>query len=423
MINAIKGMNDVLPAAAEPFLDSGVWEHIFWTAGRVLGAYGYRGVFLPAVEDTELFARGIGEGTDIVAKEMYTFQDRGARSLTLRPEGTAGAARAFVEHHLAQQQAVHRWWYAGPMYRAERPQKGRYRQFYQVGAELFGAATAAADAELVIMVWDLCQQWGVTGVTPKLNTLGDADSRVRYRDRLSAYLRARHGELCEPCQTRIDTNPLRSLDCKRCGGVIADAPVITESLTDSAAGYFDDVMRMVEAAGVPAVRAPRLVRGLDYYTGVLFEFTTEALGAQDAVLGGGRYDSLVESLGGQPTPATGFAAGIERIALIVADKVLTRGPYGPDLYVIPMGGALTQAMALATDLRKCGRRIEVDVAGGKLKQQMRRADRAQARTALVLGADELSLGSVRLKILATGVEHACELTPEALNSLLVALMK
>ncbi len=415
IVRAIKGMNDVRPGAEERFLDSDVWQRMFEVASRVLGGYGYDQVYLPVVEATPLFARGIGEATDIVSKEMYTFSDRGERSLTLRPEGTAGAVRAYVEHNLGRTDPMQRWWYAGPMFRAERPQKGRYRQFFQIGAELFGAADPSADAEMLQLVWRLCDELGLRDVTMRINTLGDDESRRAYRERLRGYFHAHAEALCESCRERIETNPLRILDCKRpsCREVTAGAPDIFEVLSPASRGHFDEVCKLLGELGVPYGRDRQLVRGLDYYTGTTFELTTTQLGAQDALLGGGRYDNLVQELGGPPTPAIGFAAGVERIALLLAEKIAR---VTPDLYLIPMTGLAGPALRLADALRREGGwRVEVDVSGQRLKQQMRRADRLGAKCALVLGEQEVASGHGKLKHLSVSSDLDVGLTPPALH--------
>ena len=414
-VTAAKGMNDVRPGAEEPFLDSAIWERIFTAAGEVMGGHGYQHVWLPIVEHTALFARGIGEDTDIVSKEMFTFDDRGGRSLSLRPEGTAGAVRAYVEHSLARVDPVQRWWYGGPMFRAERPQKARYRQFYQIGAELLGIASPTADAELLLMLHRLCERLQLGGVKIRLNSVGDAESRRAYRGVLQGFLRERRGELCESCAQRIETNPLRTLDCKResCRRVVAAAPDILESLTEASRTHFQSLRGLCDELRIPYERDARLVRGLDYYTGTTFEFTAEGLGAQDAILGGGRYDDLVAELGGPPTPAIGFAAGVERLALVMAQQGVAAT--GPDLYMIPMAGAEARALSLADEMRRAGRyRVELDVGGGRLKQQMRRADRLRARYALVLGEEELATKRGRLKDLRASSEMDVEITGEAL---------
>lgn len=425
MITAVKGVNDILPVSRETFLATHVWQHILRVADEVLGGYGFLPVGLPLIEDTTLFTRGLGEETDIVSKEMYSFLDRGGRSLTLRPEGTAGAARAYTEHNLARTDPVQRWWYAGPMFRAERPQKGRYRQFYQIGVEFFGVANVAADVEMLLLVQKFCQRLCLRDLTIRLNTLGDDASRTTYRQALQTYLRAHAEALCESCRGRIETNPLRVLDCKRpaCKEVAAAAPDILDSLTAEAQATFQKATEMLRAAGVPFVRDKSLVRGLDYYTGLIFEVTTGALGAQDAILGGGRYDKLVHGLGGPATPAVGFATGLERLALLVTEAQSAVAT-GLHLYVVPMDdAALARALILGEALRQDpALRVEVDVSGAKIKHQMRRADKLGARATLVLGADELSSGRAKLKDLRKGEEHAVELTAASIGQALQPLL-
>lgn len=417
---AVKGMNDILPGAREDFLNTSVWDFIAEKATSVLEGYGYNQVRLPVVEETSLFARGIGEGTDIVGKEMYTFEDRGERSLTLRPEGTAGATRAYVEHQFFRNNPVQRWWYMGPMYRAERPQKGRYRQFYQIGAEFFGTDSPAADAEMLMMLSEWIVALGISDVGLRINTLGDKESRDGYRMALIDYLKPQQEALCESCSTRLLTNPLRVLDCKRpgCKEIVVGAPDIMASLTPASAAHFARVCELLDAGGISYKRDSALVRGLDYYTGTIFEFTTGSLGAQDAILGGGRYDELVEELGGTSTPAIGFAAGVERLALLLATTPEEKR--GPDLYIVPMGEFEREAFELARALRGLGRlRVEVDVAGGKLKQQFKRADRANARFALVLGENELKDNRANLKNLRTGAVEELNLEPAEIGKHLV----
>lgn len=412
-IHSVKGMNDVIPQASEAAFDSAIWDRIFDTARQVLEGYGYRRVWLPVVEETTLFARGIGEATDIVQKEMYTFEDRGGRRLTLRPEGTAGAVRAYVQHNLAQANPVQRWWYTGPMFRAERPQAGRYRQFYQVGAELLGTASPIADAELVALCWRWCATLGLTGITIRLNSLGDEESRAAYRAALTVFLQGQRPDLCESCQERLGTNPLRALDCKRerCRALVANAPDVADSLSPASAQHFGAVEELLHGLGVPYIRDAKLVRGLDYYTGTLFELTTTALGAQDAILGGGRYDELALELGGPPTPAIGFAAGVERIALLLAAGTeQKRGEGVPHLYIVPMKGTEARVLALADAVRSSGPwRVDVDVSGRKLKHQMRRSDRCGARFVLVVGDEEIASGRGRMRDLAARAEYDVEL--------------
>jgi histidyl-tRNA synthetase len=421
-IQAAKGMNDVWPGAVEAHFDASVWSHLFSVCSTVLGQYGFRQVWLPCVEETALFSRGIGEDTDIVAKEMFTFSDRGERSLTLRPEGTAGAVRAYIEHHLDKTDPVQRWWYGGPMFRAERPQKGRYRQFYQIGAEHFGVASPTADAEMLHLLYHLCQQLGITDVRVGVNSVGDAESRRGFRAVLRQFLQSQTSALCQSCLRRVETNPMRVLDCKEegCRRVVLAAPDILQSLSEASRRHFERVQELLTALGVPFARDPRLVRGLDYYTGTTFELTSSALGAQDAILGGGRYDDLIAELGGPPTPAVGFAAGVERLALLVSQQKTLHS--GPDLYIIPMLGAETRSLDLARRLRELGPwQVEVDVTEARLKKQMRRADRLRARAALVLGETELASGHGKLKDLAISSEVEVRLDAEALSAALQRL--
>ncbi|MEZ4271307.1 MAG: histidine--tRNA ligase [Myxococcota bacterium] len=423
-LRAVKGMNDILPAAQEAFLNTAVWDHIEQTANRILGSYGYRRIWLPVVEPTALFTRGIGEGSDIVAKQMYSFEDAKGRKLTLRPEGTAGAARAYVEHRFADRNPIQRWWYFAP-YWAERPQKGRYRQFYQIGAEFFGVSSAAADAELIIMLWRWCQALGLNDIAIRINSLGDENSRQHYLGILRQYLHDNSTSLCDDCRARIEHNPLRALDCKRpgCKNLAAAAPDILESLGDAPRQHFDEVRHILTEQSIPHTRDPRLVRGLDYYTSTVFEFTTEALGAQDAILGGGRYDRLVQDLGGAPTPSLGFAAGIERLALLLANRPqIMDNRQGAHLYIIPMEGTLTQALSLADDIRAAGPWcVEVDVEGGRLKHQMRRADRSGAKCAMVLGEQEIAEGRGLLKSLDSSLQEPLELSGDKIAQALSQL--
>jgi histidyl-tRNA synthetase len=412
-IQAPRGMKDILPEGVEPHFASHLWDRIIRVATGLLDGHGYRRVLLPHVEDTSLFARGIGEDTDIVGKEMFTFE-RSSDSLTLRPEGTAGAVRAYIEHNVHRTAPVQRWWYFGPMFRAERPQADRYRQFYQVGAELFGIGSPLADAELLHLLVRWCDALGLD-VEVGLNTVGDDESRAAYREALRGHFRAHAGELCDDCRRRLETNPLRVLDCKRdaASPVLADAPDIMEVLSGESRDHFERLCGLLDELGVPYNRDRRLVRGLDYYTGTVFELTTGVLGAQNAVVGGGRYDNLVAELGGSPTPAIGFAAGVERIARVIAEKTASAGP---DLYIIPMPGTQVAAIRLADEVRGAGAwRVEVDVSEGRLKKQMKRADRVAARTALVLGEEELASGRGKLKNLGLSSEENVELTGPALD--------
>lgn len=423
MISAIKGMNDIFPGAQDRFLDTAVWQRMMAAIDEVFAAYAYQPVWLPMVEATELFSDGLGTETDIVSKEMYSFADRGDRQLTLRPEGTAGAVRAYIEHHLSRHEALQRWYYVGPMFRAERPQKGRYRQFYQVGAEFFGVANPAADVEMVLMAQALCQRLNLGNLTLRLNTLGDADSRRAYHGALSQFFAAHLVALCASCKLRAVKNPLRVLDCKNpnCRAVLTQAPDILASLTPASRTWFDRYIALLDSQGVRYSRDPMLVRGLDYYSDVIFEMTTSDLGAQDAILGGGRYDGLVQRLGGPATPAVGFAAGMERLALLVSQEAQAK--VGPDLFVAPLSEDLAgAALHLAQALRSGhGLRVEVDVAARGAKHSLRRADRQGAKAVLVLGADEQASKTAEVKRLRDGARHKTTLEAADVAAALKAL--
>lgn len=415
MINAIKGVNDVRPGAKEPFLDSAVWSHLFAQVQHVMASYAYKQVWLPTIEPTELFTRGVGTETDIVSKEMYSFTDRGDRAISLRPEGTAGAVRAYIEHKLSREEPLQKWYYQGPMFRAERPQKGRYRQFYQVGAEFFGVGEPTADVELLTLLTDLWGRLGLGEMRLKVNTLGDAESRATYRQRLGAYLQDHQGGLCGACQVRAEKNPLRVLDCKLpgCQALLEASPDILDALSAHSRAWFERYEQLLVEQNIAYTRDRMLVRGLDYYSDAIFEMTTAGLGAQDAVLGGGRYDSLVETLGGPSTPAVGFGAGVERLALLMAQTAAL--PAGPDIYVAPFGPEFAgRALALATVLRRAGAMVELDSTGGRIKQLLRRADKQRAKTVLVLGADEVARGAGALKRLSDGMQQSCGLSAEGI---------
>ncbi len=396
-LRAVKGMNDLLPAEA------GRFQAVEAAMRRAFGLAGYGEVRTPVVEEAALFSRSIGEETDVVGKEMYVFPDRHGKSLALRPEGTAGAVRAYVEHGVGGQDPLVRWWYAGPMFRHERPQKGRYRQFHQLGAELFGAAAPEADAELVGLVHELLRRLGLRDVVLQLNSIGDDACRPVYTRSLQEYLRAHAAELCEDCRRRTEKNPLRTLDCKvpGCRAVLAGAPSVQASLCEACRGHFEAVCGHLSALGVPFETNDRLVRGLDYYTRTTFEFLAKGeLGSQNTVAAGGRYDKLVEQLGGGAVPAVGFAAGIERLVLALGPPA-DAAP-GPELFVVPLGEpAKRAALGIAQAARRTGLATEIDVRGGSVKSQLRRADRAGAAFVVVLGDQELASGRVKLKQMGT----------------------
>ncbi|HIZ51646.1 MAG TPA: histidine--tRNA ligase [Candidatus Pseudomonas excrementavium] len=422
-LQAVRGMNDILPT------DSALWQYFESTVAKVLAGYGYQQIRLPIVEPTELFKRSIGEVTDIVEKEMYTFADRNGDSLTLRPEGTAGCVRAMLEHGLLGGGVSHKVWYTGPMFRHERPQKGRYRQFHQVGVETFNLGGPDIDAELIILSWRLWRMLGLDeAVTLELNSLGSSADRARYRDDLVAYLRERFEQLDEDSQRRLDSNPLRVLDSKNpdTQALLVDAPKLADYLNDEARAHFDGLRALLDAAGIPYVINPRLVRGLDYYGLTVFEWVTDRLGAQGTVCAGGRYDGLVEQLGGKPAPAVGFAMGIERLLLLIETlgKVPAELSRQVDVYLVTLGAETQQpAIRLAEQLRDAlpGLRLVVHCGGGSFKSQFKKADKSGALYALILGEEEAAAGQVGFKPLRGDGEQltlAWDAVPEQLRKVL-----
>ncbi|ACY85634.1 histidine--tRNA ligase [Edwardsiella piscicida] len=404
-IQAIRGMNDYLPA------DTALWQPIEAALKQVLASYGYSEIRLPIVEQTPLFKRAIGEVTDVVEKEMYTFEDRNGDSLTLRPEGTAGCVRAGIEHGLLYNQEQ-RLWYIGPMFRHERPQKGRYRQFHQLGAEVFGLAGPDIDAEIIMMT---ARWWKVLGIADhvalELNSIGSLEARAAYRDALVAYLEQYKNQLDEDCQRRMYSNPLRVLDSKnpQVQALLNEAPRLSEYLDADSREHFDGLCRLLDDAGIAYTVNERLVRGLDYYNRTVFEWVTTSLGAQGTVCAGGRYDGLVAQLGGHATPAVGFAMGLERLVLLVQavnpDFLPQRAV---EVYLIAAGeGTQSAAMRLAEQLRDAlpQLRLMTNYGGGNFKKQFARADKWGARIALVLGESEVQNGQVNVKCLASGEQQ------------------
>lgn len=395
-IQSVRGMNDVLPA------ETPIWQHLEAEVRTLLASYGYSEIRMPVVESTALFERGIGDATDIVEKEMYTFTDRNGDSLSLRPEGTAGCVRAGLEHGLFHNQ-VQRLWYAGPMFRHERPQKGRYRQFHQIGVEAFGMSGPDIDAELILMTARLWRRIGLTGVRLELNSLGSAEARAQYRAVLVDYFSAHASALDEDSQRRLRSNPLRILDSKNPSmkELIAGAPTFSEHMDAESVEHFAALQSLLRTAGVEYVLNPRLVRGLDYYTRTVFEWVTDRLGAQGTVCAGGRYDGLIELAGGRPTPAVGFAMGVERlIALLQAEDASRIDARQPQVYVMPLDPAcLDTAMGLAERLRDASPplRVQLHCGGGSIKSQMKRADHSGARFAVLIGTDELAQDAVTIK--------------------------
>jgi histidyl-tRNA synthetase len=394
-LQAVRGMNDILPGLTP------AWQHLEETLRRVIQSYGYREIRLPLLEKTELFKRSIGEVTDIVEKEMYTFEDRNGDSLTLRPEGTAGCVRACMEHGLLHNQ-VQRLWYTGAMFRHERPQKGRYRQFHQIGVEAFGMEGPDIDAEIVFMTARLWKALGLTGVELQLNSLGTAAARGAYREALVGYLRGRMDELDEDSRRRLHSNPLRILDSKnpQLQGLIGAAPQLPDYLDAESRAHFEELRTLLEAGGIDYAVNPRLVRGLDYYGRTVFEWVTNRLGAQGTICAGGRYDGLVEYLGGRPTPAVGFALGLERLIGLLEAEGIETPDSSPHAYLVLNGvKGVRRGMVFAAELRDAvkGLRLLTNCGGGSFKSQFRRADRSGAGLALVIGDDEAEHGQVTLK--------------------------
>ncbi|QSX39748.1 histidine--tRNA ligase [Shewanella cyperi] len=404
-IQAIRGMNDILPT------QSPLWQKLEGVLRDCVAAYGYSEIRTPIVESTDLFKRSIGEVTDIVEKEMYTFEDRNGDSLTLRPEGTASTVRAGNEHGLLYNQEQ-RLWYMGPMFRHERPQKGRYRQFHQFGVEVYGIGSADIDAEVLMLSARLWEKLGITEqVTLELNTLGDSNERADYRQALVTFLEQHKDKLDEDSQRRMYTNPLRVLDSKdpQVQALLADAPAMMDYLGDESRAHFSRLCELLEAVGIQYRVNPRLVRGLDYYNRTVFEWVTDSLGAQGTVLAGGRYDGLVGQLGGKDTPAVGFAMGLERIVLLLETLELTKDiPAAVDVYVTAMGSDCeVEALRIAQELRNAlpGARIMSHCGGGNFKKQIKRADKSGAAFALIVGESELAQGQVAVKPLRNDNEQ------------------
>ena len=393
-IAAVKGFRDVLPD------ESGRWRELEDAAARLFARYGCDEIRLPIVERTELFARSLGDTTDVVEKEMYSFLDRDETSLTLRPEATASVVRAYVESGLVQRDPTARLWYRGPMFRRERPQRGRYRQFYQIGAEVFGRDDALADAELLVMLMRYLEHVGARDTRLELNSVGDARCRPAYRERLREFGQRELAALCPDCHRRLERNPLRILDCKveGCRAVVARAPVVLDSLCEPCRVHFDAVRALLDQEGVAYVVNARLVRGLDYYCRTAFEVVGAGLGAQNAVGGGGRYDGLVAALGGPDVAGVGFALGLERLAMVAPGE-----PATPlvEAVVLPLEPrAVGPALALATRLRDQGMSVGLEPAGRSLKALLRAADRRGARLAVIVGEDELRAGRATVRDLA-----------------------
>jgi histidyl-tRNA synthetase len=398
-IQAVKGMNDILPG------ESGTWLAFEAEVEGWLAQYGYRNIRMPLVEPTALFSRAIGEATDIVEKEMYSWTDRlNEEQLTLRPEGTASCVRAAIEHSLLHD-GPKRLWYSGPMYRHERPQKGRYRQFHQYGVEALGYAGPDVDAEQIVMCARLWRRLGLQGIRLELNNIGSAEERARYRAALVAHLEKNLASLDEDAKRRMHTNPLRTLDSKNpmVKEVVASAPSLTDFLGDASLAHFDGLKRLLSLAGIEYVINPRLVRGLDYYNLTVFEWISDQLGAQGTVCGGGRYDGLFAQLGGKPAPGAGFAMGNERLLALLSESGRKLEAKAPDLYVLYQGeGTLQRAFTAAEELRGKGLDVVMHAGEGGFKSQMKKADGSGALYALIIGEDELKAGDFTVKPLRSG---------------------
>jgi histidyl-tRNA synthetase len=412
-IPPVTGMKDVLAA------DIGLWQHVERCARTVLDAYGYEEIRVPVVEHTELFKRAIGEYTDVVEKEMYTFTDQGGDSLTLRPEATAGIVRAAISNGLLRGARL-KLWCQGPMFRHEKPQKGRFRQFNQIDLEAIGFAGPDVDIELIALTARLWKMLGITRVKLQINSLGTPDSRKAYRSLLQDYFRLHLDALDEDGKRRLEGNPLRILDSKHPAtqAIVGNAPVLTDHLDEDSKAHFAELKAGLDALGIPYTVNPRLVRGLDYYSRTVFEWITDALGSQDAVCSGGRYDGLIAQMGGEPTPAIGYAMGVERVVELVRLAGQAPAPKAPDVFLMAQGEAAQRtALALAERLRDAlpGHGVVVHCGSAKFKTQFRRADESGARVAVVIGEDELARGVVALKPLrgaeTTQTEHpVAELT-------------
>lgn len=411
-MTAIKGFNDILPGEVEK------WQHIEMTARRVFALYGFAEIRVPVLEKTELFARSIGDVTDIVEKEMYSFIDKGDNRVTLRPEGTAGVMRSLIEHKLYVADSVSKLYYMGPMFRYERPQKGRYRQFHQIGAEITGVADPKVDAQVLTMLRHLFAELGIHEPTLEINSLGCPDCRPAYREALKSFLYDKLSDLCDDCRRRFETNPLRALDCKAagCKEATAGAPAMLEHLCAPCDEHFAATKHYLDLVGTEYRLNSRMVRGLDYYTRTTFELVTGLLGSQSAVAAGGRYDGLISDLGGPSLPGIGFAMGVERLALLLDGEKFS---VAPDLFIVALDpeSQLT-AFTVMCDLQRIGIAVEIDYEGKSMKSQMRRADKLSCRYTLIIGETERASGRAPLKEMTTGRQVDVALNAAALKEAL-----
>ncbi|MBQ3603358.1 MAG: histidine--tRNA ligase [Clostridia bacterium] len=404
---AIKGTQDLLPA------DSYKTRYVEQTMLDIASKFGYKEIRTPVFEHTELFSRGVGDTTDVVQKEMYTFDDKGGRSITLRPEGTAGAMRAFLEHGLFNEPLPQKVSYLTSCYRYEKPQAGRLREFHQFGVECLGTAAPAADAELIALGHNIFSHLGIEDLQLEINSIGCPECRKKYHEALHTYFESKKDELCETCLDRLGRNPMRILDCKSpvCSGIAKDAPKVLDYICEDCAAHFETVKSHLDAMNIPYVVNPTIVRGLDYYTRTVFEFVSTQIGAQGTVCGGGRYDGLAEQLGGNSTPSLGFALGIERLMLLMqAQNTALPEEQRPDLYIASMGDAANVVAAkLAASLREEGISVQYDVAGRSVKAQMKYANKLNVRNTVVIGDSEIESGKVTVKDMDGGESVEMEL--------------
>ncbi|OBR65819.1 histidine--tRNA ligase [Paenibacillus oryzae] len=400
------GTQDILPGAVEK------WQFVEDTARQLCRRYNFREIRTPIFEATELFQRGVGETTDIVEKEMYTFTDRGERSITLRPEGTAGVVRSYVENKLYGEPDISKLYYIGPMFRYERAQAGRYRQFHQFGIEAIGSTEPSLDVEVIALGYSFYTEVGLKDVTVEINSVGTPSVRAAFREALLGFLEPKRSLLCKDCQSRMDRNPLRVLDCKVDQKHFEGAPSILDSLDEECRSHFDKVKQGLSDMGIPFTVNPRLVRGLDYYTHTAFEYKAQGIGAIDTIGGGGRYNGLVSDIGGPEQPGVGLGLGLERtILLLEHQQVEVPGKHGLDVYVVALGDAADrEATRLVYELRSRGIRVERDYGGRKMKAQLKSADRLEARYTAILGDDELNAGVIALKEMATGEQKSVPIT-------------
>ncbi|MBQ6878072.1 MAG: histidine--tRNA ligase [Oscillospiraceae bacterium] len=407
LTKAPRGTQDVLPE------QSAKWQYIEKTAMKVAETFGFKEIRFPTFEHTELFARGVGDSTDVVQKEMYTFLDKGERSITLRPEGTAGCMRTLIEHGLLNGALPVKASYLTSCFRYEKPQAGRLREFHQFGAELVGAASPAADAEMIAMVSRIFDQLQIEGIELEINSIGCPECRAKYNEALKEYFRSHEEELCETCRDRLERNPMRILDCKSpiCHKIGEDAPVILDYLCDECQAHFDELKERLDSIGIEYTVNPTIVRGLDYYTRTVFEFVSTNIGSQGTVCGGGRYDGLIELLGGPKTPSIGFAMGLERLLLLMENTGVPFPEEGVcDIYVGSMGTkASIEAANLVNSLRAEGFKAECDLCGRSVKAQMKYADKIGAKLSCIIGDSELEAGKVKIKNMGDGSSEEVEL--------------